>query len=314
MPHLKVLKPGFQTTVQDLGRTHFAHVGVSASGAADPISFRVGNLLVDNEENAPSLEMTLVGGEFIFESSTIIAMTGSDFGPTLDGERLPLWTTILVRAGQTLQIGATKNGARCYLAIQGGFVVPKTLGSASTHILTSIGGHHGRPLLKSDLLEYKSTPQNKFRQRTFDHKVLEELTMGKSLRVTDGPQIDLFPGGSLKVFTTSPYVVSEDSNRMGIRLVGPSLERKTSEDMITEGVSLGAIQVSHDGKPIILFVEHQTTGGYPKIANIIAADIHRVGQLRPRDEVRFTFVSMDEAASLFKALESRISQISFVTA
>jgi len=308
MPRVNVIKPGFQTTVQDLGRPHYAHYGVSASGAADAVSFRIGNLLVGNDENTPALEMTLVGGEFEFDSSAVIAVTGSNFKPLLDGEPLPPWTTVAVRAGQVLKVQVTTKGARCYLAIRGGLVVPRVLGSASTHVLTGIGGLGGRPLKQSDVLEYLAMPEAQFQLRKFNVESLAHSFEGGTLRVTRGPQIEFYNDDTLKLFTESVYSVSEDTNRMGIRLQGPPLTKKEEREIITEGVSLGAVQISHDGMPIVLFVEHQTTGGYPKIANVITADLHRLGQLRPRDAVRFEFVSLETAESLLEELESLITQ------
>ncbi len=141
---IRVLSPGFQTTVQDLGRFGYAHLGVSASGAADALAFRAGNLLVGNAENAPALEMTLVGGKFEFENDAVVALTGSDFGAGL-----PLWRPVEIKAGAVVECGATRAGARCCLAVRGGIRAPKTLGSASAHLLAGIGGG---PLRKGDRL------------------------------------------------------------------------------------------------------------------------------------------------------------------
>ncbi|MHB8095484.1 MAG: 5-oxoprolinase subunit C family protein [Candidatus Aminicenantales bacterium] len=295
MPYLRTLKPGFLTTVQDLGRFGFSHLGISASGAADSVSLRIGNRLLDNEPSAPALEMTLVGGEFQFEEETAVAVTGSDFKPELDGKGVPRWASIPVRSGQVLRFGAAADGARCYLCVRGGFTVDKILGSASTHLLTGLGGFRGRALQKGDALPY-DRPEGSLRSvRRFPGEAAEGLMKRRYLRVTDAPQTHHFTEATLRLFTASPYQVCEETNRMGLRLTGPPLPRLEAGDMITEGVPLGAVQVSHDGSPIILFVEHQTTGGYPKIATVIAADIHRIGQLRPRDTVRFLFVSVNNA-------------------
>jgi len=295
MPDLRILKPGFLTTVQDLGRFGFSHLGISASGAADPVSLRIGNRLLDNEPSAPALEMTLVGGEFQFDEATAVAVTGSDFKPELDGAAVPRWTSIPVRQGQVLRFGAAADGARGYLCVRGGFTIEKVLGSASTHLLTGLGGFRGRALQKGDALPYGRLEGGLRSVRRFPGEVAEALIKRSYLRVTEGPQTHHFTDAALRLFTASPYRVCEEANRMGLRLTGPALPRLESADMITEGVPLGAVQVSHDGSPIILFVEHQTTGGYPKIANVIAADIHRIGQLRPRDTVRFLFVSAKDA-------------------
>ncbi|HXG38007.1 MAG TPA: biotin-dependent carboxyltransferase family protein [Bacteroidota bacterium] len=314
MPRILVHTPGFLTTIQDLGRPGFAHLGVSASGAADALSLRLGNLLVGNPETAAGLEMTLIGGVFEFESETLVAVTGSDFEPRLNGASVPLWTSFAVRGGDRLEFGPTKSGARCYLCIRGGVDCPPVLGSASTHLLTSLGGLEGRALKKGDVIQiHRGSPQHSALLR-MKPEVLDALFQATPLRVTRGPQADWFSRETHALLSSSPYTVSENSNRMGLRLIGPELKRTIDRELLTEGVSLGAVQVPQGGQPIILFVEHQTTGGYPKIANVILADMHRVGQLRPRDEVRFEFISMDMALNLFQQQELLVNPQSLVPA
>jgi biotin-dependent carboxylase-like uncharacterized protein len=305
---IQVQAPGLQTTVQDLGRNGFGPVGVSPSGAADPISLRLGNQLVANAESAPALEMMLLGGTFAFPEAAILALAGSDFGAMLDDVRLEVGTSVEVRPGQTLRLGSTSSGARCYLCVHGGIAVKPFLGSASTHILSGLGGFAGRALRKGDVLRIGSTTES-FRKRAIAPHVLEHLSRREVLRVTPGPQADWFSESSLRSFYACTYRVGEQSNRIGLRLEGAVVTQRGAGQMITEGVSLGAIQVPAGGSPIILFVDQQTTGGYPKIANVISADLHRVGQLRPRDEIRFELVTFDAARSLFieqeKLLASR---------
>lgn len=314
MPRILVHSPGFLTTVQDLGRYGYAHVGVSASGAADAVSLRLGNLLVGNPETSAGLEMTLVGGVFEFESDAFVAITGSDFEPRLNGAAVPLWTSFAVRAGDRLAFGAAKSGARCYLCVEGGIDCPLVFGSASTHLLTSLGGLEGRAMKKGDIIQ----THRGFAQRRVSQKIKPEvvgmLSQAGPLRITRGPQGDWFSGDAYTVLSSSSYTVSENSNRMGLRLLGPELKRTIDRELLTEGVSLGAIQVPQNGQPIILFVEHQTTGGYPKIANVISADMHRVGQLRPREEVRFDFVSIDAALDLLRQQELLIGPRSLIPA
>ena len=287
MNRLRVISPGLLTTVQDLGRFGWAHFGVSASGAADALALRAGNLLVGNAENAPSLEMTLAGGVFEFESGAVIALTGSDFGAGL-----PLWRAVEVNAGETVRCGPTRGGARCYLAVRGGLAVPKAMGSASVHVMTGVGG---RPLRKADVLPIGDAALRKPRTRQV---APPEGAPAGLLRVTPAAQADWF-GDELYA---GAYIVAEESNRMGLRLRGAAIP-SPSGHMLTEGVPLGAVQVPPDGQPIVLFVEHQTTGGYPKPANVISADFWRLGQLRPRDQVRFERVAMDQAIELLREQE-----------
>ena len=297
MSVIQVQAPGLLTTVQDLGREGFGPIGVSPSGAADPISLRLGNRLVGNAESAAGLEMTLLGGTFLFPQGAILALTGSDFGATLDGAAVALGRSFEVAPRQTLRLGPTRLGARCYLCLRGGIAVPTFLRSASTHILSGLGGFDGRPLREGDVLRIGSAT-NLFRKRAIAPQISERFSSRKILRVTPGPQVDWFPESSLHSFYEGAYRVGEQSNRMGLRLEGTPVAPRQTGEMITEGVSLGAVQVPAGGLPIILFVDQQTTGGYPKIANVISADLHRVGQLRPRDEIRFEQVAFETARSL----------------
>jgi len=192
------------------------------------------------------------------------------------------------------------------LCVQGGIAVKAFLGSASTHLLSGLVGYEGRALRKGDVLNLGSAiaPQ---RKRTLAGKALGRMAPRKVLRVTPGPQSHWFPESSQQLFYGSMYRVAEESNRMGLRLEGPSITEGSGGRMISEGVSLGAIQVPDGGLPIILFIEQQTTGGYPKIANVISADLHSLGQLRPRDEVRFERVGFEMARSLLLEQEKLLA-------
>lgn len=306
MKTLLVQAPGLFTTVQDLGREGFGPLGVSASGAADPISLRLGNRLVRNPENAAGLEITLLGGAFLVPEGAVLALSGSDFGATLDDVPVGPWISFEARPGQTLRLGPTRSGARSYLCVQGGIDVKPFLGSASTHTLSGLGGFAGRALRKGDVLSIANASQSYRRLMVAPH-ILSRLSPRKILRCTPGPQSEWFPESSQQIFYSSTHRVAEESNRMGLRLEGPSIPVSSGGHMITEGVSLGAIQVPGGGSPIILFVEQQTTGGYPKIANVISADLPSVGQLRPRDEIRFERVTFEVARTLFQEQEELLA-------
>jgi biotin-dependent carboxylase-like uncharacterized protein len=298
MSSLVVEVPGLLTTVQDLGRLGNGVMGVSASGAADPVALQIGNRLVGNTPGAPALEMTLAGGTFLFPEGGVISLAGADFSVQLDGKELAPWRAHAVLPGKRVQLGATRDFARCYLCVAGGIVVEEFLGSASTHLLSGLGGWQGRALKTGDLLPIGEVTKM-IRQRKMAPGVLEALRPSKALRVTRGPQSDWFSEETHSRLFHEEFSVSEESNRMGLRLEGPRLETRENKELISEGAPLGAIQVTPSGQPILLFVEQQTTGGYPKIANVIGADLHYVGQLRPRDAIRFTEVSLDEARSLW---------------
>jgi antagonist of KipI len=298
MSLLLVESAGLQTTVQDFGREGYGVLGVSASGAADAVALRLGNLLLENAAGTPALEMTLTGGTFLFPEGAVICLAGANFGAQVDGKPLEMWRPHAILPGKTLVLGATRDFARCYLCVAGGIGVVDFLGSASTHVLSGMGGWEGRPLRKGDALQIGRLEKN-IRRKKLKTGVLDELKPKKTLRVTRGPQFDLFAEEARKALESGEFVVSEESNRMGLRLDGPRLAARGNVEMISEGVPLGAIQVTPSGQAIILFVEQQTTGGYPKIANVIGADLHCVGQLRPRDAIRFEEVSLAEARVLW---------------
>lgn len=307
MSSLLVESAGLQTTVQDLGRPGFGPEGVSASGAADPVALRLGNLLVENQPGVAGLELTLVGGSFVFPDGAVIALTGADLGATVNGRPLEMWASHTLEPGTKLMFGATRNFARGYLAIAGGIQVDPFLGSASTHVLSGLGGFEGRALRKGDRLRIGRASRN-VRHRRITLAALYAFKPRKVLRVTEGPQADWFSEAAKQVFYRDVFRVSEESDRVGLRLEGTALDGSTAREMITEGVSLGAVQVTPSGQPIILFVEQQTTGGYPKIANIIAADLHRIGQLRPRAEIRFQRTSLAVARSLWIEQERLLNE------
>ncbi len=293
---IRVIKPGLLTTVQDLGRFGYAHLGVSPAGAADPISLRAVNLLVGNDENAPALEMTLLSPVLEFEIAATVAITGSSLSSST-----PLYEAIEVCAGQRLELGSLTSHARCYLAVRGGVSVPEIMGCASTFLPACIGGYEGRALRSGDLLAIGHRAASGVCRA--DASRLRQLIACAPLRTVAAPQSEWYTGKAQEMFYSQVFRVSDHSNRSGLRLTGDPIRAKDSRELLTEGIALGAVQVPADGQPIMLFVDQQTTGGYPKIANVIAADLPRVGQLRPRDEIKFELVTIDEAIAALRERE-----------
>ena len=304
---IRIVKPGFVTTVQDLGRYGYAHLGISPAGAADSLSLRVANLMVGNEENAPALEMTLLGATLEFDESAIVAITGADCECKAGTDRVPLNTAFELAAGAVLQCGSMTCGARCYLAVQGGLDIPMVVGSASTFVAAHFGGYCGRRLQSGDVLRVRGRVGSEV--RALRPGVLDVMHPQGPLRVTRGAQQDWFGEEAFGKLFSSSYVVSEHSDRTGLRLQGEAVRPREQAELLTDGIPLGAIQAPQDGQPIILFVDQQTTGGYPKIANVIAADMHRVGQLRPRDQVRFAEVTIAEAVQALREQEQWLREI-----
>jgi len=311
---ITVLDAGAFTTIQDLGRPGHAHQGVSAAGAADPLSLRMGNRLVGNEDGAAGLELTLVGGAFRFDQSAIAALTGSNFGAVLEsnsGATRPCapWKRFAIEPGEVLRFGATREGARAYLCVAGGIDAPRTLGSRSTHVATALGGMDGKALRAGQLLPI-GTPRSAAVQRLGGSSdSLTSAIFRRTLRFTPGPQADRFPAESRETFRSAEWEVSESADRSGLRLLGPALLPPESDSARTEGVCAGSVQIPGDGRPIILFMDQQTTGGYPKIATVIAAELAAVGQLRPRDRIRFEEVSLGAAREALLEQERLIATL-----
>ncbi|MFI5360997.1 MAG: biotin-dependent carboxyltransferase family protein [Elusimicrobiota bacterium] len=299
---ITVRAPGLQTTVQDLGRPGHGEIGVSPSGAADRTALRLGNLLVGNAESSAALEMTLLGGTFEFGARSTIALTGSDFGAALDGEPVDLWEAKEVRPGQVLACEASRGGARCYLCVAGGLNVPPVLGSASTHLASGLGGWHGRALREGDSIPIGEFPGS-FRERRLSAETISIFAPRTRLRVTAGPHFERFAESSRKLFFENSWTVSRQSNRLGLRLEGPPLA--PAGEIVSAGVGLGTVQVTSDGQPIVLFVDQQTTGGYPQLACVASVDHSSLGQLSPSDEIAFELVEAGEAVRLLRAAESR---------
>ena len=308
IPVVEVIEPGILTTFQDLGRYGFSQFGVPPSGALDSFSFRAGNLLVGNLEEKACLETALMGLKLIALKEVVISITGGDLCPTLNGEPLTMWRTHLLVEGDVIHFKKVRAGCRAYLAVAGGFVVPRIMGSSSTYLSGRFGGLEGRKLKRGDILYSLdiSCSLNKLGLRfPIDWVSFPEKKV--SLRVISGPQDDHFTEEGFQTFCSSPYHVTPQCDRMGIRLEGPRIERRpdVEESIISEGLVAGAIQVPGDGNPIIILTE-LVTGGYTKIATIISTDLPRVAQLKPGDQVRFLPISIERAHDLLREQEERL--------
>jgi len=295
---LRVKNPGMFSTIQDLGRYGYTHLGISIVGASDRLSLRIANLLVGNEENAPALEMTLLGATLEFEERRIVALAGADCDAKVGTSPVRPGEATEVPAGGVLKCGGMKSGARSYLAVQGGFDVPAVMGSTATDVRGQFGGFQGRTLKKGDALPVRRGGGG--HTRRLKPGTLDAIAHHDVVRATRGAQQDWFGPESFEVLFSCPYVISDQSDRTGLRLRGEPLRPREQSQLLTDGIPLGAVQVPQDGQPIILFVDQQTTGGYPKIANVIMADMHHVGQLRPHEQVRFHEVSIAQAITLLK--------------
>ncbi len=305
---IEILSPGLQTTVQDLGRFGFGRYGVAPSGALDAFAFRIGNLLVDNPENQACLETTLLGLRVKALTDVLIAVTGANLQPRVDKRPLEMWCSHVLRQGEILSFIGPSSGCRSYIALGGGIDVPPVLGSKSTSLPSGFGGFEGKALEAGSIL-FSDSPHAKLvvSQRKFEPKWIPTYPGKWVLRVIWGPQDDEFTEQGRQTFLKSSYQVSSESDRTGIRLDGPIIQRKADipDSIISEGQISGNIQVPGDGKPIIILGE-TVSGGYRKIATVISADLPLLGQIRPGDEINFASVSLGEAYQTLRKMESRI--------
>lgn len=305
----EVLEPGILTTIQDLGRYGFSQFGVPPSGALDTFSLGVSNLLVGNEEEEACLEITLMGLRIRALKEVVIAITGGDLSPTLNGESLEMWRTHLLVQDDVIAFKKVGAGCRAYLSAGGGFVVPKMMGSSSTYLSGKFGGLEGRPLRKGDILYISNSSSLDKLGLRFPRDWIPSPEKEVLLRIIPGPQDHHFTEKGFQTLTSSSYEVTPQCDRMGVRLEGPRIERRSDveESIISEGLISGGIQVPGDGKPIIILKE-LVTGGYTKIATIISTDLHRVAQLKPGDRVKFKPISIEEAHHLLKEQEERLKE------
>lgn len=295
---VRILDGGPLTTVQDLGRTGHLRYGIPPSGPVDRESFLLANRLVGNDGTAAGLECTYMGPRFQVDRPCAIAVTGAAAPVTVNGEPAPRWTTIVLRAGDTVRVGAPRAGVLSYIAFSGGLDVPVVLGSRSTYGRGRLGGLEGRALRQGDILNVLGGPPPVARALATPPSVGgEEETI---VRVVLGPQADRFTDEGIRTFLGSAYEMTQQSDRMGARLRGPRITHTRGHDIVSDGIALGSIQVPGDGQPIVLLVDRQSTGGYTKVATVCSFDIGRIGQVKPGRSLRFRAVTVDEAQRLLR--------------
>lgn len=309
---MKVITPGPLSTVQDGGRFGYMSTGFGSGGAMDLRSMRIANILVGNNENDGVIEMTMLGLSAEFTCSTVIALTGADMQPKLNGEEIPMYETVEVQAGDKLTMGAAKQGMRGYLAVAGGFDIDPVMGSQSTNLKVKLGGFQGRKLAAGDQIPLrreadlsqcghnKCAPENDYPQVAV-------------VRVMFGPQEDYFTQKGIDTFLSARYNVSGQSDRMGVRLEGEKIENKNGVDIISDGIAYGSVQIPASGTPIIMMADRQTTGGYAKIATVITADLHKIAQAKPGSFIRFRAVTEKEAVAALKEERSFLKQLQYET-
>jgi antagonist of KipI len=307
---MEVKAAGPLTTIQDLGRFGFGRYGVAPSGALDSVAMRIANLLADNPEEEAVLEITLPGFTATVLADAVIAVTGADLGWHRNDRPLGMWQSHRFYKGDTIAFRELNSGCRAYLSVGGGWEVPDVMGSKSTNLSSGFGGLDGRPLQNGDVL-WTTSPQLFLRAagRKFDLNAIPAYRGCWELRVVLGPQDDHFSAAAHDLFLNADYRVSAHSDRTGIRLVGAkiSAEEGMAESILSEGVVAGTVQIPGDGQPIILLGE-TVSGGYRKIATVITADQHLLGQVLPDDRIRFQAVTIREARQALWRLEEMIGR------
>lgn len=318
---IQVLRPGLMATIQDLGRYGFQKFGIVVSGAMDPYALRIANLLVGNKEDEGALEINLFGTKLQFEKDTLIAITGGDLQATIDNVKVPMWRPFLVKKGEVLSFISAVKGCRAYLAFAGGIQVPEVMGSKSTYTRAQIGGFYGNALKKGDRFncgQINERNERIFQQLKDNPKHVPWSVNGHSLvnpnntqtiRILPGTEYEYFDQLSQEALFHETYEITSQADRMGYRLEGKSLTLQQPLNLLSEGVTYGTIQIPPNGKPIILMADRQTTGGYPKIGQVISADLSLLAQLQPLHTIKFKKVSIAEAESAFIKKEQALHKI-----
>jgi antagonist of KipI len=308
---IRVLRPGLLTTVQDRGRHGYQRVGLCPGGAMDPVALALANALVGNPTDEAALEITVIGPEIVFEVDTLVAICGADFATTFPRNR-----PVLARAGTRFHAGRATRGARAYIAVAGGFALEPVLGSRSTYLPGQFGGYEGRALKHGDVLGLRdpdAVQRFSSLKNTRDGSVrwsAPPLTLPDRepilVHVIEGQHFASFDANSQRAFFDTVWRVAPDSNRMGFRLSGPPLGRPQADEILSGPTCLGSVQVPPSGVPIALMADHQTTGGYPRIAEIASADVARLAQLVPGGKVHFAKCTLEMAAELRRDARTRL--------
>ncbi|CAH1211761.1 5-oxoprolinase subunit C [Paenibacillus plantiphilus] len=336
---LIILKPGFFTTVQDLGRNGWRKDGLPAGGAMDRYALRTANLLVGNDEGAAGLELTLVGPTFTTERDMLLAICGAYMSPQMDDGELPMWRPVWVAAGSRITFGAASAGCRAYIAVAGGIDAAAVLGSRSTDVRARIGGVDGRPLQAGDALPCGERGSDSGARAAWARLWRAGLAAraaaeprgrdgfaapgwfapplaygggaadGIELRAMPGSEFGRLSAAARTAFFTERFNVAPASDRMGVRLAGPPLEQRYSTELLSHGVVPGTVQLPYGGNPIVLAADCQTTGGYPKIAHVIAADLPLLAQARPGAAIFFREVALAEAQRIELAFEREMRHL-----
>ncbi|MGY4691197.1 5-oxoprolinase subunit C family protein [Salibacterium sp. K-3] len=308
-----VKKPGLFTTIQDAGRPGWQRKGIPPAGVMDEYAFQTANILAGNQGKEAVLEVTMLGPVLQFTQAAVIALTGADLQPSLNNKPVEGWRSFRVREGDELSFAGVKSGARTYIAIQGGFDGDERLGSRSTFVKAGMGGMKGRALEKGDRLSTPASVPPLKRCSRLSAPLIPEYSGETVLRVTEGPEASAFTEEARYALYHSSFTISNASDRMGCRMEEAVLSHHGSADILSEAVDTGSIQAAADGRPMILMADRQTTGGYTRPASVIQADLPKVAQLLPGQQVMFEKIPLQQAHDLLKEQQRRIAALALAS-
>ncbi len=296
---IQIIAPGALTTVQDYGRAGLGEIGLSPSGAVDTRSMELANILVGNAMGEAVLECTITGPTLHFTRDNVIAITGAFMAPKLKDRDIPMNRAVTVKAGEVLSLGLAVTGCRSYIAFAGGLHIKECFGSKSTNLKCGIGGFNGRALKAKDEIAFLNPSAGLDQMEKRVYKQMEAIVSPRIIHVILGPQEDYFTEEGIKIFLSSPYRLTADSDRMACKLSGPDIAGIRTTDIISDGIALGSIQISSNGQPMVMLSDRQTTGGYAKIATVISTDIPYIAQCRPGDTLLFQRITLEKAHKLY---------------
>jgi antagonist of KipI len=310
-----IIKPGLLDTIQDLGRCGFGNWGINPGGVMDRYAAQVANLLVGNEKEGAVMEIHFPGPQILFEQNTLIAITGADFSPTVNDEVIPRWQPVVVRKNTILHFPSLVQGGRCYLSVHGGYCMQKWLNSFSTNLKAAVGGWEGRALRKGDELPFNENTiyfagllkdENNFEILPWRVNAEKIYRHPHEVGVIAGHEWELLTPAARNCFLEQNFIIHPGSDRMGYQLSGAPLEAERSVDLLSSAVSFGTVQLLPGGQLIILMADHQTTGGYPRVAHVVSAHLPKLAQLRPSDTVHFRMMDLDAADQLLATQQKEL--------
>jgi antagonist of KipI len=313
---LTIIKPGLLDTIQDLGRTGYSRLGINPGGVMDRYAAQVANMLVGNDTLEAVIEIHFPGAQLLFEQNTLISITGGDFSPLINDEPIPLWHPVVVRKNAVLHFPKLQYGGRCYLAVHGGFCVNKWLNSYSTHLKAGAGGFKGRKLEKGDEVHFRES-NIYFAGLLKAGRELEVLKWKvdtgntylhpHEIHIIKGNEWDQLTSISQEHMLEDNFIIHPFSDRMGYQLKGADLKREQNTELVSSGVSFGTIQLLPNGQLIVLMADHQTTGGYPRVAHVISAHLPKLAQLSPSDCIHFEITDIATAEKLLIAQQQELN-------